>query len=111
MGIKQTSRVQIRCGLQQNLPQLAPGEMGFAVDTQRLFIGNGTIEQGAPFVGNTEILTVVAAATTPANIPVSGGFVESPDGIRQTFTTIGHAAPIPETMIVWCNFPLILGIG
>jgi hypothetical protein len=27
------------------------------VDDRRLFIGNGTLEEGAPAVGNTEILT------------------------------------------------------
>ena len=39
------------------MPQLAAGELGFAIDEQRLFIGNGPVTEGAPKVGNTEILT------------------------------------------------------
>ena len=31
--------------------------MGLAVDTRQLFIGNGELTEGAPVVGNTEILT------------------------------------------------------
>lgn len=57
MAIVQISRITNRKGLIENLPQLAGGELGWAVDAQRLFIGNGTLEQGAPFIGNTEILT------------------------------------------------------
>jgi hypothetical protein len=55
--ITQISRIQQRRGLQENLPQLASGELGWAVDTRKLYIGNGTIEEGAPSTGVTEILT------------------------------------------------------
>jgi hypothetical protein len=111
MPIKQTSKVQARSGLQQNLPQLAKGELGWAVDTQRLYIGNGNVSEGAPFQGNTEIVTVVSAASSPINIPVSGQFQQSPDGIRTVFWTTGNIAPEPNTMIVWDNFPLVPGVG
>lgn len=57
MAITQISRIQHRRGLKEELPQLASAELGYAVDTQELFIGNGTIEEGAPEVGNTKILT------------------------------------------------------
>ena len=57
VAIVQISRITNRKGLIENLPQLAGGELGWAIDAQRLFIGNGTLEQGAPFIGNTEILT------------------------------------------------------
>ena len=44
--------------MQEDLPQpLAGAELGWAVDDRRLFIGNGALEEGAPVVGNTEILT------------------------------------------------------
>jgi hypothetical protein len=36
---------------------LAGAELGWAVDQRRLYIGNGTLAEGAPVVGNTEILT------------------------------------------------------
>jgi len=57
MAIVQISRIQIRRGLQQDLPQLASAEMGWSIDSQRLYIGNGTFQEGAPTQGTTEILT------------------------------------------------------
>jgi hypothetical protein len=57
VAIVQISRITQRSGLQQDLPQLAGAEFGWSVDQRRLFIGNGTLEEGAPVVGNTEILT------------------------------------------------------
>lgn len=57
MAIVQISRITNRKGLQTDLPQLAGAELGWSVDERRLFIGNGTIAEGAPVVGNTEILT------------------------------------------------------
>jgi hypothetical protein len=57
MAIVQISRITNRKGLQENLPQLAGAELGWAVDSRRLFIGNGTLQEGAPVIGNTEILT------------------------------------------------------
>jgi hypothetical protein len=58
VAIVQISRITARKGLQEDLPQpLAGAELGWAVDDRRLFIGNGTLEEGAPIVGNTEVLT------------------------------------------------------
>lgn len=57
MAIVQISRIQQRKGLQVDLPQLAGGELGWSVDQRRLFIGNGTLVEGAPVIGNTEVLT------------------------------------------------------
>jgi hypothetical protein len=59
MAVVQISKIQVRRGKksQTNLPQLAGGEFGWAVDTQQLYIGNGSVGEGAPYVGNTEILT------------------------------------------------------
>jgi hypothetical protein len=57
MAIVQVSRITNRKGLTENLPQLAGAELGWAIDSRRLFIGNGTLAEGAPVVGNTEILT------------------------------------------------------
>jgi hypothetical protein len=60
MAVVQISRIQVRRG-QKNagsgLPQLASGELGWAVDTRELYIGNGAVSEGAPAVGNTKILT------------------------------------------------------
>lgn len=59
MAIVQISRIQVRRGLQQDLPQLAAGEMGWSTDDQRLYIGNGVTgaPDYAPVQGITEIVT------------------------------------------------------
>ena len=57
MAITQISQITNRTGLQIDLPQLAGGELGWSVDERRLWIGNGTLAEGAPVIGNTEILT------------------------------------------------------
>ena len=65
MAITQISKITVRKGRKENLPQLAAGELGWAVDTQQLFIGNGSLSDGAPAAGNTEVLTEHSA--TPLN--------------------------------------------
>lgn len=58
MAIVQVSRITARKGLETDLPQpLAGAELGWAIDQRRLYIGNGDLAEGAPTVGNTEILT------------------------------------------------------
>ena len=59
MDVVQISKIQVRRGKksQTNLPQLSGGEFGWAVDTQQFYVGKGSVGEGAPFVGNTEILT------------------------------------------------------
>lgn len=58
MAIVQISRITQRKGLETDLPQpLAGAEFGWAVDQRRLFIGNGDLADGAPVIGNTEVLT------------------------------------------------------
>lgn len=56
MAIVQISKIQVRSGNIADLPQLAVGEFGWAVDTQQLFIGNDPNTIG-PLPDNTEILT------------------------------------------------------
>lgn len=108
--INQVSKIQVRSGLQQNLPLLAQGEFGWAIDTQRLFIGNGNVTNGAPFEGNTEILTVASSVVKPsANLPVTGTPAGTINGSNQVFTI--PVAPYPNTLIVWRNFPLIPNVG
>jgi hypothetical protein len=65
MAVIQISKIQHRRGAigEQGMPQLASGELGWAVDTQQLFIGNGSVAEGAPAVGNTEVLTQYSTAT------------------------------------------------
>ena len=56
MAVTQISRIQHRRGLEQDLPTLAGAELGWSVDTRKLYIGNGTLDEGAPTLGVTEIL-------------------------------------------------------
>jgi len=57
VAIVQISQITNRKGLAVDLPQLAGAELGWSTDTRQLWIGNGTIADGAPVIGNTEILT------------------------------------------------------
>jgi hypothetical protein len=57
MAVTQISRIQHRRGLEQDLPQLASAEFGWSLDTRKLYIGNGTTDEGAPTTGVTRILT------------------------------------------------------
>lgn len=59
MAVIQISRVQVRRGqtAQTGFPQLASGEFGWSIDQQELYIGNGSVSEGAPAIGNTRILT------------------------------------------------------
>jgi hypothetical protein len=60
MAVVQISKIQLRRGKKNagtGLPQLASGEMAWAIDSQELFIGNGAVSEGAPYVGRTKILT------------------------------------------------------
>ena len=57
MPITSISRIQNRYGLSENVPQLSAAELGWVIDTRQLYIGNGPTSEGAPEIGNTEILT------------------------------------------------------
>ncbi len=59
MAVVQISKIQVRRGKKNTtgMPQLASGELAWAIDAQELYIGNGSVGEGAPAVGNTKILT------------------------------------------------------
>jgi hypothetical protein len=65
MAVYQISRIQIRRGQANSgtgLPQLASGEMAWAIDTQELYIGSGAVSEGAPAVGNVKVITNIDLA-------------------------------------------------
>ena len=68
MAVTQISRIQHRRGLEQDLPQLTAAELGWSLDTRRLYIGNGTIEEGAPVVGVTRVLTEHDVSDLTSNV-------------------------------------------
>lgn len=74
MAIVQISQIKHRRGLGDNLPQLASAELGWSIDQRKLYIGNGTLAEGAPELGNTEILTefsVIPGIPTTATLTLS----------------------------------------
>ena len=93
MPIVQISRIQHRRGKRTDLPQLAAGELGWVVDEQRLFIGNGTVSDGAPAVGNTEIVTNGSSAFTTALSHTYKGYLE-----QQTPIVTGASGDVTRTL-------------
>ena len=93
MAIVQISRITNRKGNYENLPQLSGAELGWATDDRRLFIGNGTLESGAPVVGNTEILTEFSDITVLSNytykdVAVGYTAVTGPDASSPTVRNV-----------------------
>jgi len=90
MAIIEIAKIQVRRGQEEitGLPQLDSGEFGWAVDTRRLYIGNGTLVEGAPELGNTEIIT---EHTVPNifNLPSYSYIGHSPSpSVTQTTRTV-----------------------
>ena len=59
MAIIEIAKIKVRRGLEgtTGMPALDSGEFGWAIDNRNLYIGNGTLAEGAPEIGNTRILT------------------------------------------------------
>lgn len=94
MAIIQTSRITHRKGLSHDLPQLAGAELGWSINDRRLYIGNGTLGEGAPAVGNTEILTEYSDILSLSSVynykGESGGYIAQtgPSSNLPTFRSI-----------------------
>ena len=80
MAVIQVSLIQVRSGLNADLPSLSTGEFGWSIDTQQLYIGNGTAAEGSPNPGGvTELLTQYSAG----NFNVALGAVKANIAILQ----------------------------
>jgi len=94
MAIVSISRIQHRRGLQQDLPSLASAELGWSLDTQKLYIGNGSTTEGAPRTGVTEILTehsdVLALAETYTFKNEAAGYTPATGGRNGRFNAIAY---------------------
>ena len=95
MAIVQISRITQRKGLQEDLPQLAGAEFGWSVDERRLFIGNGTLEDGAPVIGNTEILTEFSEVPVPTAVTLA----DNTGSATTAFSLTANTAVISYTII------------
>lgn len=95
MAVVQISKIQIRRGKKnsdQGLPQLSSGELGWAIDSQELYIGNGAVSEGAPYVGNTKVLTEHDSLFEVANRYIykknDGSVVTGPDAANPVTRTL-----------------------
>ena len=99
MAIVQISQITNRKGLAAELPQLAGAELGWSTDTRQLWIGNGTIADGAPVIGNTEILTefsdILAFTNTYTYKGQAAGYTV------QTGVTSG--SPVTQSLQSWLD--------
>lgn len=64
MAVLQISKIQVRRGNDIDLPALSSGEFAWSIDAQRLYIGNGSVSEGAPSIGNTEVVTFSSDSIT-----------------------------------------------
>jgi hypothetical protein len=99
VAIVQISQITNRKGLQADLPQLAGAELGWSIDERRLFIGNGTLQEGAPVIGNTEILTEFSDILNVVNSYTYKG--EAAGYTVQTGPTTG--TPVVQTLQSWLD--------
>jgi hypothetical protein len=127
MAVIEIAKIQVRRGQanQTGLPQLDSGEFGWAVDTQKLYIGNGSIDEGAPTVGNTEILTEHTVSNlfnlpnysykgNTASSPVQTGPLGSGDTFRTYQEKLDDIVSLADFGIVGDgnqNTPIVNGIG
>lgn len=94
MPIVSISKIQHRYGLSENLPQLSAAELGWVIDQRRLYIGNGPTAEGAPEIGNTEILTEYSDILSSASTYTYKG--EAAGYTVQTGST--PASPVARTL-------------
>jgi Pectate lyase superfamily protein len=108
MAIVQVSRITNRKGLAENLPQLAGAELGWAIDERRLFIGNGTLQDGAPVIGNTEVLTEFSDF-----LLVNGAYTYRGDAAGYTVQTgATSGSPVSLNLQQWLDqFASVLDFG
>jgi len=106
MAVIQISKIQVRRGLQENLPQLASGELGWSIDERRLYIGNGTLSEGAPEIGVTEILTEFSADENAANIAL----LQSNVSILQSYASLTSNNVAKTTLTNLIDYRITRGI-
>lgn len=88
------SKIQVRYGLREDLPALDTGEFGWCVDTQQLFVGKGTLAEGAPITGVTEVLTEYSVGSINTSIDSVNA------NIANLNATIANILPITSNLIL-----------
>lgn len=64
-------KLQIKRGLKKNMPALAEGEMGFATDEKKVYVGTGTENVPVSIATKTDVGLGNVDNTSDANKPVS----------------------------------------
>lgn len=95
MAITQISQIQVRRGLNQDLPQLAGGEFAWSQDTRQLYIGNGSLSEGAPVEGVTEVLTSNSILDFTQGFAANVAALQSSLGQLQTTAAIDYNVTLP----------------
>jgi hypothetical protein len=99
MPIKQISKILLRTGANENLPQLDVGEIGYATDARRLYIGNDPALHSETSDGPnvTEILTEHSGATGVVGIasPTTLGAIKVGEGLTvDDFGLLSVTSPV-----------------
>jgi hypothetical protein len=99
MAVLEVAKIQVRSGLYEDLPALDTGEFGWCVDTQQLFIGKGTLAEGAPETGVTEISTEYTTASIINSFNSLNANVANIAAVANAITSqIGNLIPISVTL-------------
>ena len=99
MAVLEVAKIQVRSGLYEDLPALDTGEFGWCVDTQQLFIGKGTLAEGAPETGVTEIITEYTTASIINSFNSLNANVANITAIANAITSqIGNLIPVSVTL-------------
>jgi len=110
MAVWTISKIQVRYGLRSDLPALDTGEFGWCVDTQQLFIGKGTLSEGAPTIGVTEVLTEYSAGLIGVQIDSVNANIANLNALLSNVTTIlSNITPATEQILD--NQSSIVNIG
>lgn len=110
MAIVQISKIQTRRGLNQDLPQLDAGELAWSVDTRQLYIGNGTLAEGAPITGHTEILTQFSILDYQTSFSANVGSITNNVAVLQSnVTTINNQIAVLQAGSLSSNVATLLG--
>ena len=99
MAVLEVAKIQVRSGLYEDLPALDTGEFGWCVDTQQLFIGKGSLAEGAPETGVTEILTGYTTASIINSINgLNANVANITASVSAITNQIGNLVPVSFTL-------------
>lgn len=113
MAVIQIAKIQVRRGLQEDLPNLDAGEFGWSTDTLRLFIGNGSTGDPdyAPVPGNTEVLTVYSSQADIVALQANVAILQSNVSTLQTTVAAIVATAASSTVNLYANATVATNIG